>query len=44
MGLMRKAEEALTGHHESSRSTNHGPHDSNVMNKVDPRVDSDRGK
>jgi len=23
-------------------STNHGPHDSNVLNKADPRVDSDR--
>jgi hypothetical protein len=32
------------GHHayESNRSSNHGPHDSNVANKVDPRVDSDR--
>lgn len=25
-------------------STNHGPHKSNMMNKLDPRVDSDRGK
>lgn len=25
-------------------STNHGPHNSNLMNKLDPRVDSDRGK
>jgi hypothetical protein len=30
------------GHHESNRSSNHGPHDSNIANKVDPRVDSDR--
>jgi hypothetical protein len=31
------------GHHtyEPNRSSNHGPHDSNVANKVDPRVDSD---
>jgi len=28
--------------HESTRSSNHGPHDSNVANKLDPRVDSDR--
>lgn len=44
MGLMRKAEEALTGHHnESTHSSNHGPHNSNIVNKLDPRVDSDRG-
>ncbi|OOQ84955.1 hypothetical protein PEBR_28415 [Penicillium brasilianum] len=30
------------GHHESNRSSNHGPHDSNIANKIDPRVDSDR--
>ncbi|CAG7924464.1 unnamed protein product [Penicillium olsonii] len=29
---------------ESARSTNHGPHDSNVANKLDPRVDSDNSK
>jgi len=27
---------------DSSRSTNHGHHDSNVVNKADPRIDSDR--
>ncbi|KAF2763012.1 hypothetical protein EJ05DRAFT_471965 [Pseudovirgaria hyperparasitica] len=27
---------------ENPNSTNHGPHGSNLMNKVDPRVDSDR--
>jgi hypothetical protein len=44
MGLVRKAEDALTGHHqESGRSTNHGPHESNILNKLDPRVDSDKG-
>lgn len=25
-----------------NRSTNHGPHDSNIANKADPRIDSDR--
>jgi len=30
----------LTGHH--GTSTNAGPHDSNLANKLDPRVDSDR--
>jgi hypothetical protein len=29
-------------HHDSTQSSNHGPHDSNIANKVDPRVDSDR--
>ncbi|CAG8888561.1 unnamed protein product [Penicillium salamii] len=29
---------------ESARSTNHGPHDSNIANAADPRVDSDRSK
>lgn len=44
MGIVRKAEEVLTGHkQESTRSTNHGPHDSNIANKLDPRVDSDKG-
>ncbi|KAJ5587488.1 uncharacterized protein N7459_003253 [Penicillium hispanicum] len=42
MGPLRKAEELLTGNNESSRSSNHGPHDSNLANKLDPRVDSDR--
>lgn len=42
---MRKAEEVLTGHpNESARSSNHGPHNSNLANKLDPRVDSDRGR
>lgn len=29
------------GHHYNTRSTNAGPHDSNMANKVDPRIDSD---
>ncbi|KAJ5159729.1 uncharacterized protein N7482_006733 [Penicillium canariense] len=28
--------------YESARSSNHGPHDSNVANVMDPRIDSDR--
>lgn len=32
-----------TGHHGSSNRTA-GPHESNLVNKVDPRVDSDRGE
>lgn len=36
----------VTGNHNTSSalsgSTNHGPHDSNVANKADPRIDSDR--
>merc|ERR1712225_213576 len=36
----------VTGNHNTtsalSGSTNHGPHDSNAANKVDPRIDSDR--
>jgi hypothetical protein len=43
--FVKKAEDALTGnHHNSASSTNHGPHSSNLANKLDPRVDSDRGK
>ncbi|KAJ6140349.1 hypothetical protein N7471_006835 [Penicillium samsonianum] len=46
MQFVRKAEEALTGKkdesHESTKSSNHGPHSSNLANKLDPRVDSDR--
>ncbi|CAG7940612.1 unnamed protein product [Penicillium salamii] len=46
MQFVRKAEEALTGKkddsHESTQSSNHGPHSSNLANKLDPRVDSDR--
>ncbi|KAJ5177327.1 uncharacterized protein N7500_000026 [Penicillium coprophilum] len=46
MQFVRKAEEALTGKksesHESTESSNHGPHKSNLANKLDPRVDSDR--
>merc|ERR1712029_834151 len=38
--------ELVTGNHNTtsalSGSTNHGPHDSNAANKVDPRIDSDR--
>jgi hypothetical protein len=41
--MMHKVKEALTGHHDDSGTTNHGPHDSKAANKVDPRVDSDRG-
>jgi hypothetical protein len=46
-GFVRKAENALTGNHHNTNttsSTNHGPHSSNLANKLDPRVDSDRGK
>lgn len=42
MGLIKKAEEALSGK-DSSQSANNGPHDSSLLNKLDPRVDSDRG-
>ncbi|KAJ5340043.1 hypothetical protein N7452_006771 [Penicillium brevicompactum] len=46
MQFVRKAEEALTGKkdesRESTQSSNHGPHSSNLANKLDPRVDSDR--
>lgn len=31
----------MTGHNYNTRSTNAGPHDSNMANKMDPRVDSD---
>lgn len=47
MQFVRKAEEALAGKkdesRESTQSSNHGPHSSNLANKLDPRVDSDRG-
>jgi hypothetical protein len=47
MDFVRKAEEAITGKkgesHESTKSSNHGPHKSNLANKLDPRVDSDKG-
>ncbi len=43
--FVKKVEDAFTGkHHDSARSTNHGPHDSNLANKLDPRADSDKGK
>ncbi|CAI7596734.1 unnamed protein product [Penicillium glandicola] len=46
MQFVRKAEEALTGKkdesHESTKSSNHGPHSSKLANKLDPRVDSDK--
>ncbi|CAG8910180.1 unnamed protein product [Penicillium egyptiacum] len=46
MQFVRKAEEAITGKkdesHESTKSSNHGPHKSNLANKLDPRVDSDK--
>lgn len=45
MGLIKKAEEAITGHPTSTNtSANNGPHNSSLANKLDPRVDSDRGK
>jgi hypothetical protein len=41
--IIHKAKEALTSHHDKpSHSSNAGPHDSNLANKADPRVDSDR--
>ena len=47
MQFVRKAEEALTGKkdesHDSTKSSNHGPHSSKLANKLDPRVDSDKG-
>ncbi|CAI7623550.1 unnamed protein product [Penicillium palitans] len=43
--FVHKAEEALTGKtdksHDSTESSSHGPHSSNLANKLDPRVDSD---
>jgi hypothetical protein len=43
--IMHKVKDAVTGHHDKpSHSTNAGPHDSNLANKADPRVDSDRGE
>lgn len=43
--IINKVKEAVTHdkHEQPSHSTNAGPHDSNMANKVDPRVDSDRG-
>lgn len=41
--MMHKVKEALSGHHGDSHKTDHGPHDSKAANKLDPRVDSDRG-
>ncbi|KAF5016016.1 hypothetical protein F66182_12438 [Fusarium sp. NRRL 66182] len=41
--IVNKVKEAVTHHHDKpSNSTNAGPHDSNIANKADPRVDSDR--
>ncbi|KUL91485.1 hypothetical protein ZTR_01476 [Talaromyces verruculosus] len=42
--IINKVKEAVTHdkHEKPSHSTNAGPHDSNMANKVDPRVDSDR--
>lgn len=43
--LLQKAEKAVTGHDRIRRSTSeYGPHDSKVANKLDPRFDSDHGK
>ncbi|KAJ5619637.1 hypothetical protein N7510_003621 [Penicillium lagena] len=40
--FIKKAEEVLTGHHkDSTQTSNHGPHNSKLANKLDPRVDSD---
>lgn len=43
--IINKVKEAVTHdkHEKHSHSTNAGPHDSNIANKADPRVDSDRG-
>ncbi|KAJ5090650.1 hypothetical protein N7532_009334 [Penicillium argentinense] len=53
-GLINKVKDAVHHHgdnsshtgntttHDSSRSSNYGPHDSNTANAADPRVDSDR--
>jgi hypothetical protein len=43
-GIINKVKEAISHdkHDKPSHSTNAGPHDSNVANKLDPRVDSDR--
>lgn len=43
--LLHKVKDAVTGdkHSDSPSSTNAGPHGSNTANKVDPRIDSDRG-
>jgi hypothetical protein len=41
--IVHKVKEAVTHHHDKpSNASNAGPHDSNVANKADPRVDSDR--
>jgi hypothetical protein len=40
--IVNKVKEAVTHRHDKpSESTNAGPHDSNIANKLDPRVDSD---
>ncbi|KAF7714309.1 Uncharacterized protein PECH_000437 [Penicillium ucsense] len=41
-GLATGAATGAGAHEYGSHSTNQGPHDSNVANKADPRVDSDR--
>lgn len=43
--ILHKVKDAVTSdkHQKPSHSTNAGPHDSNIANKLDPRVDSDRG-
>ncbi|KAJ6037097.1 hypothetical protein N7540_001376 [Penicillium herquei] len=44
MGIIKKAEELLSGNHKSSSTTNstanNGPHNSTLANKLDPRVDA----
>lgn len=54
-GIIHKVKDAVTGHHEkdssqqqhsstSSKPTaDNGPHDSKLMNKLDPRINSERG-
>ncbi|KAJ5488740.1 hypothetical protein N7539_003630 [Penicillium diatomitis] len=41
-GLATGAATGAAAHQYGSHSTNQGPHDSNLANKADPRVDSDR--
>jgi len=43
--IVNKVKDALNPDpYQHSASTNAGPHDSNIANKVDPRVDSDLGQ
>ncbi|KAL4892129.1 hypothetical protein BDV59DRAFT_180908 [Aspergillus ambiguus] len=38
-GVINKVKDAVTGHHGSGETANHGPHHSKLANKLDPRVD-----